>query len=257
MLLLPGLVRAEEKTFADKNFKLEASDSWQWMELSSDLESSGYVARLGRRAAGSVAVVDIRVVPTNGLPMDDLVQEVKDGLGASLQAVQGTKVMKGKLSGLACELVLLKGIDNRDSHVLIRAYNLEAGDTFHQMMFTHRRRGRDEAGQGDRRAAPRLPAAQGRGPVEEEAEGLDDGGCEERRRTTRAQDAPARAGADAGVPTPTTSSGPSRTGTLVRVDLRQPRPGHRGGHADPGPGAQGDPRGGRQGGEAGVQRGAA
>lgn len=136
VLLLPGVVLAEEKTFEDKNFKLTPSGSWQWMELSSQMKDTGYVAQLGRRAAGSTAMVNIRVVPTGGLSLSELSQEVKDGLSQSLAAVQGTKTTKGKLSGLECDLVLIKGLNNRDSHVLIKAYNLEAGGMFHQVMFS-------------------------------------------------------------------------------------------------------------------------
>lgn len=135
VLLAPGLVCAEEKTFADKNFKLQASDSWEWSELGSQQIQDGYVASLYRRAGGTLATVIIRVVPTNDLPLGDMTLELKAGLSASLTAVQGSKVTKGKLSGLECDLVLIKGLDKQDSPVLLKIYNLQIGGVFHQMIF--------------------------------------------------------------------------------------------------------------------------
>ena len=174
VLLVPGVLFAEEKTFEGKNFKLDASDAWQWMEISSQAEQDGYVASLGRRAKGSVAVVNIRVVPTNDLTLAEQTQEIKDGLGAGLQAVQGTKVTKGKLSGLECDLILIKGRDSRDSQVLIKAYNLEAGGMFHQMMFrlTDGAETKQATEVDALRRGYRL--LKGAGPEEEEAEDLGD-----------------------------------------------------------------------------------
>lgn len=137
LVLLPGVaLGAETKTFEDKNFKLVLpSGDWQWHEVGADAAGNGYVGTLYRQAAGTLARVDIRVVPTNGLPLSDLVGEVRDNLSAGLSAVQGTKVEPALLSGLDCSLVLIKGRDKEDHPLLIKAYTLEAGGLFHQMMF--------------------------------------------------------------------------------------------------------------------------
>lgn len=138
VLVLPGvaLAEGETKTFEEHNFKITLpSSSWSWMELNSQEIDSGYVTSLGRRAQGTIAVVKIRVVPTNDLPLSELTQEVKDGLSSSLVQVDGVKVTRGKLSGINGTLAIIKGKDNRDCHRMYRAYAIEADGRFHQLIF--------------------------------------------------------------------------------------------------------------------------
>ncbi len=139
-LAAPAVSAAPEaKVFKEQNFELTPpNDAWQWMPLDTNLEQNGYVARLGRRAAGGMVIADIRVVPTNGLPLADLTQEVSSGISGQLPSVQGTRTDKGTLSGIEGTLVTIKGTAANDAPVLFKIYSIEAGGKFHQLLLQFR-----------------------------------------------------------------------------------------------------------------------
>lgn len=135
-VLAPAPAGAEERTFAEQNFKLTTpNDNWQWMDLDDATQQAGYVARLGRRKEGTVAVVAIRVVPTNNLSLKELTQEVRDGLSSQMTP-EGSKVAEGRLSGLVGTEVIVKGKNREGAPVFVRAWAIESGGKFHQMIAT-------------------------------------------------------------------------------------------------------------------------
>ncbi len=155
LLLAPSPVRAagETKEFKDKNFKLTTpNDSWEWMDVSPDAKGYGYVAKLMRNKDGATATVSVRVVPTNGLSLDELTQEVVDNASSlGVSKVEGSAVHDGLLSGIRASQVIVKGTDGSGVPVLVRVWSTVSKGLFHQLICQFR-------GEGDKTLAGEVDA---------------------------------------------------------------------------------------------------
>ena len=112
----------------------------------------------------------VRVAATDGLTLSELTQEVRDQMPQTLGKVEGTRASKGVLSGLEGSLVTIKGKDNNDVPVLIRAYAIEARGKFHQLIMKFV--GDAETSMGSEADAARrgYRLIKGAGPVEPEVD---------------------------------------------------------------------------------------
>jgi hypothetical protein len=139
-LCLPGPPASAEggeaRTFDAKNFRMTLPDEeWSFEEVTSAEQGAGYVVAAEKQHGSSFARVMVRVVPTSGLPLADLVKETGDGLRANLTAPGAPQVRSGRLSGLEGREVLVKG-RLQDHDAVHWAISIEQGGTFHQLVFT-------------------------------------------------------------------------------------------------------------------------
>ncbi len=181
VLLLGGLASAEPttKVFDAHNFKWTVPDGWDLSEFSDADQALGYIIRATGRKDDAYVVADVRVKATEGLSIQEMSDEVRNWHSQQMTTLQGSKTREGSLSGIKGTEVLVKGEDETGAGKLVRAYTIEAGGQFHQVIFKlYNGADATMAAQVDEaRRGYRL--LKGAGPMEQEAkisDGDDDGG---------------------------------------------------------------------------------
>jgi hypothetical protein len=141
VLLVAALPAAADETpkrrFADSNFEWRLpSEDWQWQEVTPDQKTAGYQVGALRHTDGGAITAIVRVVPTNGLSLDELLEEVKGALqGNPFDKVTGTRKDKVRLSGLEGTLLVAQGTAGEKA-VHQRIWSIAAGGKFHQVFVT-------------------------------------------------------------------------------------------------------------------------
>ena len=134
VLLLPGVLLAEEtKDFADAGFSWTIPDGWQWMEVSSNDENAGYLARAAYGARDAYVVLSARSIPNDDPNfLREHTEEVRQNIAAGLGEARSS-VTEGSLAGVKGTLIKIRGKNRRDVQVVVRIYGIQSGNRIHQI----------------------------------------------------------------------------------------------------------------------------